>query len=889
MPHGKSYTCTLCLHTCKSRRGLTQHQNSAQRDFTPASEGEDGNTFQTQYHPQLNALPCTADGVFLAPYVGPPAPPAPPPDGQDPAAWAPFGDRAEFDFAHFHFVQAQSSENDINTVLDIWAASDGQAPWKTHTLRYSGPLPPGQPPKWMTQSYELCTRDTRQLMHNQLGTIIFKDYVNFIPYRQFNHSGKRVWSNLMSGDWAWKQADVIGQDPQTHGSAFVPIVAGSDKTTVSVATGHQEYHPVYMSPGVLTGTARRAHGNGVLPAAFLPIPKTSKKHCKKPEYQKFVRQMYHACLTKVFQPLKDAMTTPEVVQCPDRHFHRVIYGLGPYIADYPEQVWLTAIVQNWCPKCDAQPDNLDGEEARLRTKTMTDFLITQFEPGILWDDYGIRSDVMPFTSYFPRADIHELLSSDLLHQVIKGTFKDHLVSWVNEYLHIEHREKRALEIIQDIDRRISAVPEFPGLRCFPDGRDFSQWTGDDSKALMKIYLGAVAGYLPSDMVKCLSAFMDICYLLRRNSISADDLVEIHTTLDRFHHYRDIFIRTGVRVNISLPRQHSLVHYIRFICLFGSPNGLCSSITESKHIKAVKEPWRRSSRFNPLHQMLTTNSRLEKMAAAAVSFRAQGMMVGTTSSYTAMVLDGYHPQIAADAVINGDEDEGEDDINHGPKCLSSVELGCTAARGYPQELDALAECIQQPRFPTLFRRFLHEEIHGPVEDIAITDCPIFHGRISVYHSAISRFYAPSDLCGAGGMYSERIRSNPNWHGYARHDTILIDIGAPAMHGLVIGRVLLFFSFTFSDTDYQCDLVHWLVPVGESPDPDTGMWVVERELDQHEPSLAIVRVESMARAAHLIGLYGTAALPEDFHFSNALDAFNRYFVNPYADHHMYEFLK
>ena len=35
---------------------------------------------------------------------------------------------------------------------------------------------------------------------------------------------------------------------------------------------------------------------------------------------------------------------------------------------------------------------------------------------------------------------------------------------------------------------VSAVPTFPGLRRFPDGRDFSQWTGDDSKAFMKVEL-----------------------------------------------------------------------------------------------------------------------------------------------------------------------------------------------------------------------------------------------------------------------------------------------------------------------------------------------------------------------------------------------------------------
>lgn len=68
--------------------------------------------------------------------------------------------------------------------------------------------------------------------------------------------------------------DIIADDPVTHGAAFIPIVAGSDKTTVSIATGHQEYHPVYMSPGTLTNTARRAHGNGLLPVAFLPIPKS---------------------------------------------------------------------------------------------------------------------------------------------------------------------------------------------------------------------------------------------------------------------------------------------------------------------------------------------------------------------------------------------------------------------------------------------------------------------------------------------------------------------------------------------------------------------------------------------------------------------------------------
>lgn len=52
----------------------------------------------------------------------------------------------------------------------------------------------------------------------------------------------------------------------------------------------------------------------------------------------------------MLEALKLGMKNPEIVRCPDRHFRRAIYGLGPYIADYPEQALLTSIVQGWCPR-----------------------------------------------------------------------------------------------------------------------------------------------------------------------------------------------------------------------------------------------------------------------------------------------------------------------------------------------------------------------------------------------------------------------------------------------------------------------------------------------------------------------------------------------------------
>jgi hypothetical protein len=137
----------------------------------------------------------------------------------------------------------------------------------------------------------------------------------------------------------------------------------------------------------------------------------SKAERESQEFKTFSRQLYHTCLELAYLPLKQYMTTFKVLQCPDGHFRRVIFSIGPYITDYPEQVWLLCVVSNWCPKyapdcptfmmtdtkslrCDAMPNDLGNTNGiHLRTHEKTNLIITQWDPGIIWYEYGIRVDV----------------------------------------------------------------------------------------------------------------------------------------------------------------------------------------------------------------------------------------------------------------------------------------------------------------------------------------------------------------------------------------------------------------------------------------------------------------------------------------------------------------
>ena len=204
-----------------------------------------------------------------------------------------------------------------------------------------------------------------------------------------------------------------------------------------------------------------------------------------------------------------------------------------------------------------------------------------------------------------------------------------------------------------------------------------------------------------------------------------------------------------------------------------------------------------------------------------------------------------------------------------------------------------------QLPILIRHFLFEQSTSNANlnpmSVPLADCPQFNGQIHIYHSAIARFYAPSDLCGAGGIYHELIWSNPLWYGEGiQHDMVFVttNLDHDGFLGMCVGRVHLFFSFVYESVDYHCALVYWFIPVGELVHEETGQWVVEPEFIGNGcnqlPNLTVVHVDCIAHGTLLSPVYGTGFLPDTFHFSDSLDVFCSYFVDNHANHHMHKFV-
>lgn len=67
----------------------------------------------------------------------------------------------------------------------------------------------------------------------------------------------------------------------------------------------------------------------------------------------------------------------------------------------------------------------------------------------------------------------------------------------------------------------------------------------------------------------------------------------------------------------------------------------------------------------------------------------------------------------------------------------------------------------------------------------------------------------------------------------------------------------------------------------------MWIVRPGFGADSaPGYAVIHIDSIYRAAHLIPMYGVQFVPRELKFYHSYDTFQAYYVNKYADHHAFE---
>jgi len=170
------------------------------------------------------AIPCKEDGNTLPRNEWDIPPPRHEKLADD---WAPFGSKLEFDIAEFVYCKAKMSRGNTNTLMKLFASLCGGAPvftdyddlcetidstdlgdvpWECSKLQYNEALPPNDIPEWMTAEYDLYYRDPNEVIKNILSNATYDGAFDYVPYQEYDSDGVRRYENLMSGDWAFKQA-----------------------------------------------------------------------------------------------------------------------------------------------------------------------------------------------------------------------------------------------------------------------------------------------------------------------------------------------------------------------------------------------------------------------------------------------------------------------------------------------------------------------------------------------------------------------------------------------------------------------------------------------------------------------------------------------------------
>ncbi|KAG6916634.1 hypothetical protein DXG01_006054 [Tephrocybe rancida] len=372
--------------------------------------------------------------------------------------WAPFSNQAEWELAEW-LMKSGVSQEKIDSFLKLEAIRDGAKPafHNAHSLfKAVDKLPSG--PEWIcdgfelkgdeldgdreprTQWVEIWRWDPVKCVQMLLENPFIGEKNATMPIKVYRDEActNREYGETNTGDWWWET-----QGKLPPGATIVPVILSSDKTSLTNFSGNKQAYPVYVAIGTTESEIRRQpSAHAMLLIGYIPV---SKLEIFSPERRSIEGyQLFHDCMEKILAPLIKAGKDGVKMRFANGFIQKAYLIVAAYIADYPEQCLVVGCQENACPICTVPPKKHGDPvhsvpcdpDKTLRTLAQA---AQGLNPKAFKDQ--CLCPINPFWHHLPHCNMFECITPDVLHQLHKGVFKDHIVSWAMAAVLVPKGEK----------------------------------------------------------------------------------------------------------------------------------------------------------------------------------------------------------------------------------------------------------------------------------------------------------------------------------------------------------------------------------------------------------------------------------------------------------------